>query len=190
MLPFGQASRAPQLQGGYEMKSIWSSALAALAALVTCSLSGTALAGKPEKVNFSVVDTGFLITECDGFDVLSDSTIEGFFLLKTDDDGNPVSARQHQAFVDDVWYNSTNPEISINAGPGQVQNDGFDFIGDPPTWMVAGVSAKVTLPGYGVVFQEAGLVIFDLNTGEVLRKRGPSDLTEGNSELLCSLLAS
>jgi hypothetical protein len=172
------------------MKSTRSFTLAAVTALVTCSLSGTALAGKPEKVNFSFPDTGFLIAECDGFDVLSDSTIEGFFILKRDDDGNVVSVRDHQAFVDDVWYNSTNPDIKINAGPGQVENRSFDLVGDPPTLVVTGGGVRATVPGLGVVFLDTGFILLDLTTEEIVRAAGPKDFNEGNAELLCSLLAS
>lgn len=189
-MPFGSASLTPHLDGGNDMKSIWRVALAVLTALAIWSVSGTALAVKPVKEYFSFFDSGFKIVECDGFDVLSDSTLEGFFLLYFDRDGNLVSAREHIRFVDDVWYNSEHPEISIDAGPSQVENLQYDFLGDPPTILIAGLQAKVTLPGYGVVFQEAGNIVVDLNTDEVIRSRGPSDLTDGNGEVICPLLSS
>lgn len=169
---------------------IASTTRALLATLMACSFTNAALADKPVKEHFSFFEAGFPIVECDGFDVLSDSTIEGFFFLNFDADGNLVSARLHQAFVDNVWYNSEYPDIMIEAGPGQVINERYDFLGDPPTVIAAGLSAKATVPGYGIVFVEAGTVLIDLTTDEVLYNRGPADFYEGNGDVICSILSS
>ncbi len=161
-----------------------------IAALVGWGVTSMAWAGKPQRQDFSVSEPDFPIVDCDGFQVLSDYTVEGFFSLNFDDDGNLVSARAHGKFVEDVWYNSENPSIRIDAGRGAVQNERYDFLGDPPTVAIAGLASKITFPGYGVVFLDAGLVVFDLDTDEILFKRGPSDFYDGNGDIICSILSS
>ena len=162
---------------------------ALLATVVAWSVTNIAWAGKPEKGSFSISEPDFPVVDCGGFQVLSDYTVEVFFFLDLDDDGNPVSARAHGKYVSDVWYNSENPEIRIEVGPGAVQNERYDFLGDPPTVAIAGLTSKVTLPGYGLVFLDAGHIIFDLDTDEILFKRGPSDFYDGNGDIICSVLS-
>lgn len=161
-----------------------------ITAFVAWGVTSIAWAGKPQKQHFSISESDFLIVDCDGFQVLSDYNVEGFFQLKFDEDGNLVSARTHGKFTEDVWYNSEHPDIRIAAGPGEVQNEGYDFLGDPPTVAIAGIASKVTFPGYGVVFLDTGNIVFDLDTGEILFKRGPSDFYDGNGSIICSVLSS
>jgi hypothetical protein len=163
---------------------------AILAASVLWSFTCTAWADKPVKESFSFFDPAFPIAECDGFDVLSSSTIEGTLWLWFDEEGNVVRVRQHLAYVDDVWYNSEYPDIRVNAGPGQVEIQGYDLLGDPPTILFTGSSARVTLPGYGVVLLATGYLLRDFNTGEVIYKRGPQDLIDGNFDAICAVLSS
>lgn len=160
-------------------------AVCAFAVLLAAS---TGFAGKPVKENFSFVDPAFLIGNCDGFDILSSATITGFTIFKFDEDGFPIGGQAHLRTLNDIWYNSANPDIYIEAGPGQVQNVNVDFVGDPPFSAISGVNFRVNLPGYGVVFLNAGLAIIDLSTGQTVVKRGPGDFESGNVDMVCELL--
>jgi hypothetical protein len=147
--------------------------------------AGVALAGKPLKVNIAGDSAGFFIGDCGTFNVLSDYIFEGHAKVWFDADGNPVRAVEHYNY-DTIYYADTNPDEYLRGGPGEVENDHFDLIDGIVA--VLGLPFKLTIPGYGVVFHDAGRIEIDLATGDVLFKAGPSDFLDENLEAICAAL--
>lgn len=164
-----------------------------LLALVLAAGAGTpaskAWAVPPNKVDFAFDVVGFLVGDCGTFQVWTDFFGEGFFIERFDQDGTVTKVNQHINYSQSIYYNSENPAIAIEGGPGEVENDQFDFTGDTPTVAVTGVVFKVTLPGHGVIFHEAGRAVFDFATGEALFQAGPHDFQEQEVAALCAALA-
>ena len=159
--------------------------LTGLGAVLASGWVSTALAVPPLKGNFGPDEVvGDFVGDCGTFDVLLDFTIEGFFLLHFDQDSNLVAANQHINFPNDRYYNSENPGIQLKGNA--VENQHFDLVDNVVA--VSGLSFKLTVPGHGVVFHEAGHVVIDLSNGDVLFQAGPSDLTGGDLAALCAAL--
>ena len=141
------------------------SLVTAVGALLVLGSPANVLAVPPDKVHFGPTQVfGFYTAGCETFAVLADFTVEGFFVVHYDKDGN------------------------MTHGPGEGENDRFVYTGESPFLVITGPFFKITLPGAGVIFHQAGRTVFDLNTFEVLFQAGPSDFTDGNVDALCAAL--
>ena len=165
-----------------------------LVAVLVVGLISTAIAGSPsQRITFGPApEFPFPVADCDGFQVIATSTINGHFILHFDKDGNLKHVNQHINFRDSIYFNSANPAMFIMGGPGENVNQRFDDI-DPVTGFAGllaetGLSFKVTIPGYGVVFHQAGRLVLDLVTGEIVFQAGPADFDEGATAALCAAL--
>ena len=85
-------------------------------------------------------------------------------------------------------YNADQPAIFVSGGPAEIENLRFDLTNSPPTLAITGVSFKVTLPGESVIFHEAGRLILNLETEEILFQAGPKDVEDGDVAALCAAL--
>ena len=162
--------------------------LSLLLAISAAIPASTAWAVPPNKVNFAFDTVGFLVGDCGTFQVWTDFHGEGFFIERFNQAGAVTKVNQHINFSQSIYYNSENPAIFIEGGPGELQNDHFDFTGDVPTLAITGLTFKVTLPGNGVIFHEAGRIVIDFETGEVLFQAGPHDFGDQEVAALCTAL--
>ena len=132
---------------------------------------------------------GFVVGHCeDGdFDVLTD-----FVFLMTGTDrydklGQFVTERyQYKVIGESVYYNSTDPEKSVPGGPGEVENHQFN----PKTGLYngAGLSFKVRIPGYGLIFAETGHFVYDYSAGENVFNSGHNQFMDQDLAALCKYL--
>ena len=165
-----------------------------IAAGFAVGLMSTALAGPPsQRITFGPFpEDAFPVADCDGFQVIATSTINGHFILHFDSDGNVSHVNQHINFRDSIYFNSAFPGVFILGGPGENVNQRFDDIdpetGDAGLLAESVLSFKVTIPGYGVVFHQAGRFVVDLVAGEVVFQAGPADFDEGETAALCAAL--
>ena len=63
------------------------------------------------------------------------------------------------------------------------------FIDDPDTVKVVGTVYNIQVPGSGSVLLDAGNVIFDFETGDVIHLAGPHQQLSGDVAPLCDYLA-
>lgn len=156
--------------------------------ILTVVLLGAAtasLAAKPVKQTFFLPDTGLVIGECDGFEIINVADLEITVTSFFSNDGDFIRERVMFRVRNSVYFNSVNPDISLDGGPGEVEVSHFDAVDN--TLSFKGAPFKVTVPGSGVIYLQAGRTFIDLNTGEVTTS-GPSDFDDGNVDELCDAL--
>lgn len=159
--------------------------IAALVAVLSLVFATAGLAGRPVKEDIDTVFLGLFIGDCGSFNVLSDSAARGHIKLWFDREGNLTRLSFH-ANYDTIYYSDADSD-SFLASHGEVENTHIDYIDG--TIAVTGVIYKLTIPGYGVVFHEAGRLVIDLETDEILFEAGPSDFHDENLDALCAALA-
>jgi hypothetical protein len=76
---------------------------------------------------------------------------------------------------------------SIEAGPEITH---FDVGGDPTQVHVIGLVAAFTAPGWGVILLDAGRMVFDGGTGEIVFEAGPHQEYYGDYERSCEYFTS
>jgi hypothetical protein len=149
------------------------------------AVSSIAFAVPPIKANYGPDQVfEYYVADCGTFDVLWDGTIEGHWKLFFDKDGNWTKYFDHYSATNSTYYNSEHPEIFLHGGPAERGNDHYI----PGKLISTGILVKITIPGHGVVVHEAGRVIFDTETWEILVQVGPSDVN-GDTTALCEALA-
>jgi len=130
---------------------------------------------------------GLTIGSCGAFDILSDWNGLLQFTYYYDGDGNLV--RQHLRYRilgQSRYYNSADPQLVVLGGPGEIQNNRWDFTDS--TVAYSGVAWKITLPGYGTILFETGKTVFDLTTGTIIHDTGHNQLNEQDFAALCEAL--
>lgn len=159
--------------------------IVSLSAAIVLSAASVSLAAKPVKQSFFIPDALLFIGECDGFEIINvsdlDITVTSFF----DSDGNFVRERAMFKVMNSVYFNSVDPSLSLEGGPGEVEIGHFNAVEN--TLALTGASFRVTVPGLGVIYLDAGRTFIDFNTGEVTNS-GPSDFEDGNVDALCDAL--
>ena len=156
-----------------------------LIAMFALSSTNISLAAPPYKQYFGPFQyVGFVIGDCGSFEIWNDVSEEGFVTWHFDQEGNVTHVNAHFMYTDSIYYNSEHPEIFLVGGPVEIPNNHNS--GDSK--VIAGLGIKITVPGYGVIYHEAGRLILDINTFEVLFQAGPKDFLEGNVTALCLAL--
>ena len=90
-----------------------------------------------------------------------------------------------------TYYNSEHPERAVAGGPGEVENSHFD----PTTGLVSfhGLSWKVRIPGYGLIFGETGSAVFQCDPStfqncELVSNVGHNQFVDSDLAALCDYL--
>jgi hypothetical protein len=150
-------------------------------------------AAKSTKVDFGPYQVlGYQAADCGSFQVLNDYTVAGHFISHFAKNGSLKFITQHIEYSDSTYYNSNFQNILLHGGPGELENDRFDFNGDPAGWAQAvnGFFFRIIIPGQGVIFHQGGRTIYDWFTGTVLFQAGPNDWAENDIAALCAALTS
>ena len=118
---------------------------------------------------------GLFVADCDDFNVLWEGTVDGYIKVFFDKDGNWKKYVEFYKGVhhDSTYYIAEDPDIRVSGGPVEIEKNTWYPNG---TQVVVGLSSKITIPGHGVVVHDAGRVIYDLVTGEMIFQAGPGDL--------------
>jgi hypothetical protein len=140
--------------------------------------------GRVEIMRFATSDVGVPIADCGTFMVLNDATYDWMVKLV---DG--VLVANHIRVSDARHYNSNDPTISVDAVPGEVQNN-VHIDTETGNFTAAAPIFKVVVPGEGPIFMETGFFAANMYTLELSRSTGWNDYADGNYAALCDYLAS
>lgn len=154
-------------------------------AAISLGAASLSLAAKPVHESFFIPDAFLFIGECDGFEIINVSDLEITVTSFFDNNGDFVRNRAIFKVLNSVYFNSVDPGLSLEGGPGEVEIGHFNAVEN--TLALTGASFRVTVPGVGVIYLDAGRTLFDFNTGEIT-KSGPSDFEDGNVDALCDAL--
>lgn len=138
---------------------------------------------------FKVPDVlvGLTVGSCGDFDILSDWTALIHMTLHFDKDGNLIRTQnQYRLIGQSRYYNSTDPDVSILGGPGEVQPYSLDVASNILSY--SGNVWKIKLPGYGMIFHETGKTVIDLTTNTILRDTGQNQFNDQDFAALCEAL--
>ncbi|HEX6254241.1 MAG TPA: hypothetical protein VFZ70_00380 [Euzebyales bacterium] len=84
---------------------------------------------------------------------------------------------------------ATNPETGASVSGHDAWTVVIDFEnGEPTTESFFGLVFHFNAPGAGIVLIDAGRVVFDASTGEVIVVSGPHQELEGDLSALCAAL--
>lgn len=131
---------------------------------------------------------GQYVGNCGDFAILVDYTAHSDWTVFFNSEGVPIRA-QRKAFAENgtaVYYNSEDPSYWIGGGPGERELSTWDLLNNTET--ITAASWKVTVPGYGNVFMNAGRIVFHYDPFEVLFYAGQVDFYAGDVEALCNVL--
>ena len=108
-------------------------------------------------------------------------------IFRFDQNGNPLSDSLHFANASVTFTNVANGKSFSTRAPSTLR---VDFKPDGSiTVTIVGLTAAITVPGQGVIFLQAGKIVFDGAVGgPILFQAGPQDLFSGNTQALCAAL--
>ena len=165
--------------------------MAALLALPLLMTMSAASANKPVRIDYGPLYVSqFFVADCGSFNVLNDYSLQMTGTYFYDRNGQPI---RDSVLVriggNSTYYNSNNPSIAISGGPGETEFQRTDWVDN--TLAVIGSGFRVTLPGQGVIFIDAGRVILDFSSDPpvVTFAAGQTDYFSANSAKLCAALA-
>jgi hypothetical protein len=152
--------------------------------LVLLAMSSTAHAVKPFSFSGSgggQVPLGYCAEQ--GFEVWEDATWEFRGKAFFDKDGNLVRVQRHWR-VDGQVYNVDHPELFL-----EYKNSVYNEVWDPESGETryTGLWALITLPGYGSIFIDVGLVLLDEDFN-VIFEAGQHQWWNANVDELCEHL--
>jgi hypothetical protein len=156
--------------------------VATLSLMLALLLSaGTALANPPDRITIPVADS-FVLAECDGFDVVDEYTGWATLTYHYDSNGALVRTTLHMN-THDRLYNSV-------TGFSVFNNFAFNQTVDPSTneYFIRGLAWNVTVPGYGIVFFDAGLGRFVLVNGVFVELQFSGNYL-ADQDLLCQAMS-
>jgi hypothetical protein len=161
------------------------SLLLGLAVVLAAALPAAAI--RPNKFDLDIPPIEFSHTDC-GFQVdfyfEREATVHEFF----DQDGTIRQVVMHWRGLEGTATNPANDKV-ITAGR-EAWKDVIEFEDGVPTTLTSvGLPAHFNVPGSGVVLHEAGRIVFDYWTWEVLEIKGPHPVWEGDFDTFCAALA-
>jgi hypothetical protein len=119
-----------------------------------------------------------------GFEVWEDVSWEVKIKVFFDKNGDPVRIQRHWS-VEGIVYNFDDPTLFLPY-KNSVYNEKYDF--ETEETKISGLWALVTVPGYGNVFIDVGLIIVDADFN-VIFEAGKHQWWNANVEGLCQFLA-
>ena len=168
----------------------------AVVSLFLVSLGFSQTQGRTEHYRIPVTDTALYLGTCYAgdpaeFDILYDDVALIHGQVRYDKEGNPVQdVYQFKVIGQTIYYNSTNPDKFVLGGPGEAAEGRIVYSedGTPVLGFEAGLAFKVMLKGYGTIFFNTGLAIYDPETHELLFKAGPAQFWEKDIAAMCDAL--
>ena len=145
-------------------------------------LAGTmpALATPPDMLTLQ--DSGsFIIAECDGFDVIDEYS--GWFTIADfyDENGDLEQSVFHATMHDRI-YNSV---TSFEAKNTFAYNQAIDP--DTNEFFIRGLAYNITVPGYSIVYFDAGLGIFVLENDGFVEVKFAGNY-QADTDILCEAM--
>lgn len=129
----------------------------------------------------------FFIAECGSFQVWSDFTLVVPYTEHYNKQGELIFTDYRLWASDITYYNSTDPSIFVIEKDGDREIARWNW--EDGTIADLGMYFRITLPGQGVVFHQAGRAVIDIATMEILFSAGPRDFDDGNVAALCAAFA-
>ncbi len=142
---------------------------------------------RTEKFSIPLAFTGVSVGVCVGFEVLSDWTSLYTGTLLYDKSGQFVQQVDHVRVIGESrYYNSTDPAKEVMGGPGEMVQGRLDAA--TGLYYLSGDPYKVRVPGYGLIWSETGLVVYDTNTGQYTFNTGHNQFVDQDLTALCDYL--
>ncbi len=118
----------------------------------------TASAAKPLSGGWSDFFEADPLIDCGDFLILDDVLVDASWREFYDKDGNFVRAAERYTFDDDLYHEDFPDGIHLY---GKALGNHQYFLKDGALWhKVTGAEVKITVPGYGHMFFEAGQLMF------------------------------
>ena len=158
---------------------------AAAAAVVGASMAVPASASAQENYRGSISFPVAPAVECDGGVVIGLGFDVDFMYHWTYDEGELVRERLILNYTGYFENLSTGERSAPVRGTG---NTVVDLVEGTRT--ISGTGRSMTVPGMGKVLHEAGHVVIDQDSGEVLIERGPvvNETTPEGAQLVCEVM--
>ncbi len=156
-----------------------------VASLVFFLGAGTAHAAKPMKISGNgggQTPIGYCSEE--GFEVWEDVSWEFTGKVFFDKDGNPVRVHRHWSVEGEV-FNFDDPDLSLEY-KNVVYNEVWDLESGETRY--TGLWALVTVPGYGAIFIDVGLILLDEDFN-IIFEAGRHQWWHANVDALCGHLS-
>jgi hypothetical protein len=139
-----------------------------------------ALATPPDR--FTVQDSGsYIVAECDGFDVIDEYS--GWFTVTDfyNEDGDLERSTFHATMHDRIYNSATGFEVKNTYAFNQ------DIDPDTNEFFIRGLAYNITVPGYGIVYFDAGLGIYVLMDGEFVEVKFSGNY-QADTAILCQAM--
>ena len=140
-----------------------------------------ALASSPHDRFTRPSTVSFVLAECEGFDVIQQRDGWVTFTDFYDNNGNLKRSTVHAITHDRIYNTVTGFEVKNTFAYNQeVDPEGTEFF-------IRGVAYNITIPGYGIVYFDAGLGIFVLVDGDFVEVKF-SGKYQADEEQLCEAM--
>jgi hypothetical protein len=146
-------------------------------------IASSAAAAKPV-VNGPFHDEGTVFfADCGEFQILDRYVLDVTVRVFLDETGTPIRAVQEASGTDTFINSVTGKELPTTPFHNSA-------LIDPTTHLFAyaGVIYRVTVPGSGLVFIDAGRTVLNQESGEVTFQAGPHQAFDGDVDGLCAAL--
>lgn len=138
---------------------------------------------RTEIVQFVIEPATEVVVECGDFEVLNSYAGVLRLMIRYDASGTEVQRITHFLLTDSVYYNSTDPALSIDGQAEHVNGRLRDGI-----YYAAGPAYRVKVPGAGPILLWTGHWAFNTVTGEFEFFRGPAGISEEETAAICHAL--
>jgi hypothetical protein len=154
--------------------------VAIVVGVVSLAVASSASAIPPKTERFSQSGTGFW-TSCEGFDIIVNFEFTGMITEFYDQNGDLVRVRG--------WFHGTGELVNTETGRTETGSSPSMFFDNfrTETTSVVGLQFHNNVPGQGIVALDAGRIVIDWATDEVIFEAGPHPGFEGID--WCAILA-
>ena len=114
---------------------------------------------RTEKISVVLTESEYFVGQCEGFEVWTDFVALFSWTDLYDKNGQWVKTNQrYRVLGESLYYNSENHDRSILGGPGEI--DRAQFWAATGVIKGGGLSWKVKVPGYGLIWAETGTLVW------------------------------